>query len=163
MSLYNLTNEYEELQAKLLSESESDVQEAYDSLVLTDEKIEQILPWYAKLCKNLEAESEMYKAEADRLAKLAKARSNAVERIKQSIYDAMMVTGRDKVKTDIGTYSLQKNPASVEVTDLSKVPESYLIPVDPKVDKKGIIQAYKMTGEIIPGTEIKQEMGLRFR
>lgn len=163
MSLYSLINDVEELNAKLLSDNEAEVQEAYDSMVLCDEKIDELLPWYAKLSKNLEAEAEMYKAEADRLAKMAKSRSNAVERIKQAIYDAMMVTGRDKVKTDIGTYSLQKNPPSVEITSLDKIPESYLIPQEPKVDKRGIIQAYKMTGEIIPGTEIKQEMGLRFR
>lgn len=162
MNLYELTNEFEELQYKLLSDDENEAEEAYEALTLTNEKIEALLPWYAKLTKNMAAEAEMYKAEADRLTKKARSRTAACERIKSLIRDAMIVTGRDKVKTDIGTYRLQQNPASCIVTDPKKIPVKYLIPQEPTVDRKAILADFKATGEVIDGVDIKREMGLRF-
>lgn len=164
MALYNDLQEYEILQANILNaETDEEAEAIYDKLQLTDESIERKLPFYARMIKNIEGEQLMYKTEADRLAKLAKSRENAVKRIKSIIQDAMIVTGRDKVQTDIGTYRIQKNPPSCKVYNEQNIPEEYWIPQDPKLDGKGIIEHYKQTGEQLPGVDVVQEMGLRFR
>jgi hypothetical protein len=56
-----------------------------------------------------------------------------------------------KVEAEDFTLSLRQGPPRVEVTDEEKIPEEYLIPQRPKVDRAGITSALKR-GDVIPGT-----------
>ena len=56
-----------------------------------------------------------------------------------------------KIQTEDFTLSLRQGPPRLEVTDQDKVPEDYLVPQPPKVDRTGLISALKR-GDIIPGT-----------
>ena len=59
-------------------------------------------------------------------------------------------------------FSIQKNPVSVNITDENILPEDYLIPQPPKVDKSSLKEALK-NGIEVPGAELKQTEGLRIR
>lgn len=61
-----------------------------------------------------------------------------------------------KVKRDTITISILDNPPSVEVIDIDETPGEYIriIPEVREADKKTIIEHFKETGEIIPGTDM---------
>lgn len=124
---------------------------------------------YAKILRNLKADADelaakanIFKAEADRLFAKAKVKENYGKKLKEYLLYAMEVAGLRQIPTDIGKFYTQKT-ASVEVVDAWKVPEEFSAPQPPKVDKVAIASAFKQTGEIIPGVEIKITDGLRFR
>lgn len=163
MNLYDLTNEYESLQYEILSDDEDTAFAAWGKLAITEAQINDKADAYARIIKNLSAEANAYKTEEQRLHDLRKSRENAVERLKNLIHEAMVVTNQQKIDTTIGKFSLQKNPPSCKVVDAKLIPDEYWIPVEPKLDGKSVIEHFKQTGEQLPGTEVVQEMGLRFR
>lgn len=117
----------------------------------------------ARIVRNYRAEVEGLKAEEQRLALKRRNRENAIERLQRVMLDAMQATGAEKVQTSIGKWSVQANPWSCEVTDLAAVPEEWHIKVEDRIDKRGLVEHFKMTGEMVDGVEYRQTMGVRFR
>lgn len=150
--------------------------DAYDAAE-TDEEREDILKMltdtqddiadkaeaYAKVIKIKEAEADAFGAEAARLTARKKAAENVVKRLKESLLDAMKLTGTDEIKTSIGKWRVQNNPWSAEVVDWTRVPIEFRVPQPDKVDSRALISRFKETGEVIEGVVFKQDRGIRFR
>ena len=159
-----------------LSAGYASILDAYDAAE-TDEEREELLAMladagdeisnkaenYAKVIRMKEEEAKGFKAEADRLTARRQAAENMVKRLKAALLDAMKLTNTQEIKTSIGKWRVQNNPLSCEVVDIDKVPIQYHIKQEDKIDKKGLIDYYKQTGELIDGVEFKQEQGIRFR
>ena len=163
-SLYELKDEYRELFAEL-AEAETDEQaaEIWGRIETVAGSIEEKADAYAKVMRNMMADAEAYKAEKLRLAQKQKSAEAAVVWLKDRIADTMQEVGASEIKTSIGRWYFQKNPQKVVVTDKDAIPEQWMIPQEPKVDLFGMLQYMKETGEVIPGAEMVQETGIRFR
>jgi len=59
------------------------------------------------------------------------------------LQDAMILTGKEKFKTELFSFGIQNNPASVVIDDPTSIPAEFLIPQEPKVDKKSIKEFLK--------------------
>lgn len=165
-SLYELTGEYLRLASMIEDATDQDdptFTETLTQLAELDDAIECKGECYARIVKNLQSDINGLKAEVDRLSKIKAAREAAVERLKNAMKDAMQTTGKDKLPTSIGKWSLQKNNISAVVTDVTKVPERFLKYAEPTVNKAAMIAEHKLTGEEFEGVEFKQDMGVRFR
>ena len=77
-----------------------------------------------------------------------------------SLYFIILLLSEKKFKTDLFSFNIQKNPASVNI--VGEVPEEFLIPQEPKVDKKAILAALK-AGKTFKFAELFQSEGLRIR
>lgn len=163
-SLYELSAEYTAmLNAYDAAESEDEAAEILQSLVDIQQDIEYKADAYARVIRNKTAEAKAFKDEAKRLTNKAVACENLVDRLKQAMLENMQLTGNREINTSIGKWKTQMNPISCEVVDVDKVPMEYHIPQPDRVDRKGLIDHYKQTGEIIDGVEFRQEEGIRFR
>lgn len=119
----------------------------------------------AKVIKNLSAEADAYKAEADRLTKLHKSRENAIERLKDLMLYAMIATNTPKVGTSIGCWSLRKNAPSVEIADtvnVSDLPAEFLRIKEPEANKTAMLKAFKEGRELPIGCAVVQKDSVRF-
>ena len=85
---------------------------------------------------------------------------NKAERMKRNLEKSMILLNKRKFKTDLFSFNIQKNPASVNI--IGKVPEEYLIPLEPRVDKKAIIAYVKEHGNT-EFAELTQSESLRIR
>ena len=159
MNLYELTGEYRYLQSQI----EDGDDQALESLDIVNGDLDQAFDGYAKLIRNLTAEADAMREEEKRLAAKRHSIESGVERLKQAVLEAMILTGRKKASTSIGTWGIQKNPPSVKIVDMTKVPARFLIEQAPTVDRKAMLDEYKQTGELFDGVEITQNDGLRFR
>lgn len=162
--LYELTGAYAEAMMNL---EEATTQEQYDAAIAELTAIESDIVTkaenYARIIRNKTVESDGYAAEIKRLQGLKKAADNAIESLKNNIHFALETAGATELTTGIGKWKIAKNPPSVEVTDESSIPEEYLIPQPAKVDKHKILDDFKNLGLDIPGIEIVQKEGVRFR
>lgn len=165
MNIYDLSTEFLNLQTMLEqgAETPEEEQAIVDALESVQGDLEAKCDGYARVVKNMAAEADAIKTEEKRLATRRKALENGVERLKSTIYNTMTLLGAKKVKTSIGTFSIQKNPWSVDVLDIQKVPARFLIEQQPTVDKKAILAEFKESGELFDGLEFKQTEGVRFR
>ena len=162
--LYELTDEYIALCAQLDDcQCAEEAQEILDAITNVEADIVCKAENYARIILNKGAEASGYDAEIKRLQGKKKAAEAAQERLKEYIAYAMEIAGAEKLTTPIGVWKKRVNPPSVQVLEESDIPAEYMIPQPPKIDKKAILQAYKNTGEIIPGVDIVQKESVSFK
>lgn len=157
MNLYELSIAFQEVQ-----NMELDPEVMKDTLDSIEDAIENKAENIAKLVRNLESDVSAYKEEEDRLKTKRQATENKVKWLKTYLEDNMKLTGKTKFKSGMFNFSIQKNPASVNITDERIIPEEFLIPQLPKIDKTALKNVLK-NGVEVPGAELKQTEGLRIR
>lgn len=157
MNLYELSVAFQEVQNMDL-----DPEVMQDTLDSIEDTIENKAENIAKLIRNHEADVTAYKEEEDRLKTKRQATENKVKWLKTYLEDNMKLTGKTKFKSGMFNFSIQKNPASVNITDEKIIPEEFLIQQPPKVDKTSLKEILKR-GIEVPGAELKQTEGLRIR
>ena len=161
MKLYELTENYINLQ-QLLENEEIPKEMVIDALDNVGEELEAKAENIAKLIKTLEVDITGYKAEETRLALKRKSLENRVKSLKEYLDNAMKVTGKTKFKGQLFSFSIQKNPPSVNVIDEKLIPEEYFIPQEPALDKKRLLSDLK-SGIKVEGAEVKQTESLRIK
>lgn len=163
-SLYEVTEQYQELFSALqMAETEEEADAIMEQIDSVSAGIAEKADAYARVMLNLEADAKAYKTEKLRLADKQKAAESAIERMKRRMLDTLNVLDVKDIKTTVGKWAVQKNPPKVIVTDVDAVPEQWMIPQPAKLDLIGMLNYIKQTGEVIPGVEVVQETGIRFR
>lgn len=158
MRLYDLTTNYRQV-LELIEEGDERYLDTLESL---DEAIEDKTENYGKVIKSVEAGMAGLKAEEKRLADRRKFMENSVKRMKENVEQSMIATGKKKIKGELFTFSIQKNPASVEVLDDSRIPKGFFVQPEPVLNKRELLEELKL-GHEIDGVQLKQTESLRIR
>lgn len=114
-----------------------------------DEKVLSI----AKIIRSLEADIGSIAAEVERLQGRKRHLTGRVDWLKRYLLGEMEAVGRDKVRGPTLTVSLAKAPPSCEVVSVEEVPEEFRR-VKIEVDRAGILEHFRSTGEVVPGTTV---------
>ena len=145
MNLYELTAVYQRLQDQI------EAGEDYEGiLAVIGDEIEAKADGYARVIRNMEAEAKALKDEEKRLAEKRKLREAAVDRLKQNLFESMKATGKEKFKTDLFTFSIQKNGGALPVivdVDTEYLPDD-LVQITEKPDLKAIATYIEQTGDL---------------
>lgn len=157
MNLYELSLAFQDVQNMDL---DPDVMK--DTLDSIEDAIENKAENIAKLIQNLNADVASFKAEEERLKGKRQTAERKIEWLKSYLENNMRLTGKTKFKSGMFNFAIQKNPASVNITDERIIPEDFLIPQLPKIDKTAVKELLKNGVEIL-GAELKQTESLRIR
>lgn len=162
-TIYELTDEYVDL-LNMLEDPELDPEVLADTMEGLSGEIEAKADGYAKVIAELNAEIAGLKAEIERMANRKTTMENNVKYLKSTLQFAMETTGKTKFKTELFSFGIQKNPASVVIDEpyLENIPDKYLIPQDPKIDKVKIKEDLK-AGIDIGIAHLEQSQSLRIR
>lgn len=159
MNLYELTDSY----LKVLELIENGEEGLEDTLESINDTIELKADGYARIIRNLEANAVALKVEIDRLTNRRRSIENSIDRLKENLKDAMIATGKEKIKTDLFNVTVANNPVAVNVIDEKLIPEEYFkVEIIRKLDKLSLRDAIK-NGEEIQGAELTQGKGLRIK
>lgn len=175
-TLYELKGDFLALM-ELAEDPDVDPQTFADTLEGLSGEIEEKVDSYGKVIENLkngpiaELDGQIAAIEKtlDRLKNRKKGLENNVDRMKDNVkdiietmYEAGTIPAK-KVKTTLFTTWIQKNTPSVDLGEakISDIPEEYLIPQEPKVDKAKILKDLK-AGKELSFAKIKQTEGLRW-
>ncbi len=145
MKLYELTEQYEGV-VNLLYDGETDEQTILDTLESIEGEIEDKADNYARIIKNLTAEAEMAKAEADRLDRRRKSLEARADWLKRTLKANMEFIGKTKFKTALFSFSISKNGGKQPMTiteNLGEIPNKFLIQQDPLVNKEAVRELLK--------------------
>lgn len=162
-TIYELTDDFLRL-LEMAEDPETDPQAFTDTLEGLEYEIEVKAENYAKVIKQLDSDAAGLDAEIKRLQAKKSAIANSQDRMKKTLEGAMIATGKVKFKTDLFSFNIQKNPPSVELDEehLELIPIEYLIPQDPKPDKKRMLAELK-EGKELGFARLKQTESLRIR
>jgi hypothetical protein len=158
-TLYELTNDFQEL-LDLIQQGEFDQATLADTLEGITGEIEIKADGYAKVIKEIEGNVLTIKAEIDRLSGKKSTLDNSIKSLKQSLEMAMRTTGKTKFKTDLFSFNIAKNPASLVIT--GEVPTEFYIPQPPKIDNAAIKEKLK-DGEFLGFAKLEQGESLRIK
>lgn len=157
-TLYELTDKYR----GLLEVADEVDQEVFEStLESLDDAIEDKAESYAIIDKELEAQEDKFAKEIKRLQERKKAISNNRKRLKEDLLNGMKLTGKEKFQTDLFSFWIQNNPPRLKVVDETKIPKKYYIEQQPRLDT--VTLKKDAQANEIPGVEIEQTEGVRFR
>ena len=157
-TLYELTNDW--LMLMEMAEDPDIEEDVFmDTLEGIEGEIEIKADGYAKVIRQLE-----HGAEAKRFTEKKKFIENKIDRMKKSLQGAMELIGKTKFKTELFSFNVQNNPVSVVVeADIKDIPERYLKPVEPTVDKKLLKEDLKAGVALDGVAHLVQTRGLRIK
>lgn len=166
-SLYDLTGDFvrfsELMELEELTPEQAEMlKEALDNMA---DDIEDKLENYAKIIKNFESDIEGLKAEEARLSSKRKTLENNIKNMKARMTDAMIATGKTEIKGALFSFNVQKNTPSVVIDEsyIENIPEEYLIPQEPKIDKKKLSEDLKAGKDLDGVAHLEVSTSIRIR
>lgn len=171
-NLYDLTANWQQV----YNMEEIDEGTWFDTLSAIDEAIEDKGNNIAKLIRSLETDAEAYKTEAERFTAKRKVAENKIVRLKEYLKGSMELLEKPKFKTELFSFGIQNNPASVEIDDPGRLIAEYPAIADAEHQErvyKGFKSAFSeekkhlkdrlKSGEEINGAHLEQTRSLRIR
>lgn len=163
LKLYEITGEYLTL-CQMAEDTDVDATVFADTLASIQGELEVKADSYAMIITNLSGDIEKIDKEIERLTHMKKVLKNRTNHLKNNLENAMKMMDVRKLKTDFRSYSIQKNPQSLNIIDESKIPAEYLISQDPKLDRTRLLADVKANPNKFVGiAETKQMESLRIR
>ena len=162
-TIYELSGDYLRL-LEMAEDPEMDPVAFADTLEGLEGETEIKAEGYAKVIKELDKDGAGLDNEIKRLQAKKTTIANSIDRMKKALEQSMIITGKTKFKTELFSFGIQKNPPSVDLDEehLELIPIEYLIPQDPKPDKKRMLQELK-EGKELSFAKLKQTESLRIR
>lgn len=167
MNLWELTQE-EISFICLMEETGGEVtDEILEELNIRRENFEAKAASYTKLILKLEADVANAAAEIKRIQGLKKTKENTIDRLKETLKGAVMVFGREDVKTGNRRYETDlfklslRHSKSVDITQELDVPDEFWV-VKKEISKSMISEAMK-DGLQVPGASWKENISLQIK
>ena len=161
-TLFDLTGKWLELY-DMADDPDMDADMWFDTIEGLEGEIEDKADGYAKVITQLNADATAIKAEEDRLYRRRTTIENRIKNMKSRLQEMMEITGKKKIKTELFSFGIQKNPASVVIDDEKMIPTEFLIPQAPKIDKTAIKDALKAGVDMAGAAHLEQTQSLRIR
>lgn len=162
MSLYQIEKEYMALAQQLIDNSGELTDEISEQLAISQESLQTKGINYGFVIKQMEAECDAIDNEIKRLAGLKKSRTNAAERLKTAIGEAMELFEIEEIKIATLKINFRKSE-SVEVEELSLLDKRFIkTVVTETADKVHIKEAIK-AGEAVTGATLRQNKNLQIK
>lgn len=161
MTLYEMTEDCKYL-LSLAEDPDTDPEVLADTLEAMDGEIEYKADGYAKVIRQLEYDSAALDSEMKRIRNRKTSLDRNITRMKQALKDSMEAIGKTKFKTELFSFGIQKNKASVVIDDWKLLPHDFLKVSDPVPDKTAIYEALK-DGFELNGAHLEQTTSLRIR
>lgn len=162
-TIYELTQELMELLNN--AEEEMDEESLQGMIQLVEEDFEKKADGYWRVYKELEGRAAMMKAEEKRIASNRKVIENNMDRLKKTVEQAMIATGKRKFKTDLFSFNIAKNPGALKLDedlDFNEIPTEYIVFPEPTVNKDMVKEAIK-NGQEFAWARIEQSEGIRVK
>ena len=156
MKLYELTTAYNEL-----LDIDMEPEELQEHLKNLEDAIEDKADSIAAVLTELQGDIDTIKKEEDRLYKRRKQFEDRQVFLKNYLQEAMYAVDKTKFKTQLHTFSIQKNKPALFIIDESKIPEDFY-----KIERKLNITEFKdavKNGYYTDIAELRQTEGLRIR
>ncbi len=162
-SLYELTNAFLDV-TNSLDDPDASLEDAVAQLAAIAGTIRDKGEAIACVTQDLERRAEVCKLEAKRLSERAKRAEAHVEWLKSYVLEQMKLMRIDHLDTSRFSLAIRQNPPKVEVLEEMLVPREFVKTViTSSVDKRGLLDHYRTTGEIPPGVDITKGERLDIR
>lgn len=159
-SLFEITKEVMEL-ASLLEEGEI-TPELEERLSISKEELEEKAVNYGKVIKSIDADVKTIDNELARLSALKESKVKTIDRLKESLSNAMKLFHVDKIETPLIKISFRKSEV-LEITDETLIPKYYIKKKETENTDKNQIKFDIKNGVDVPGARIVEKQNLQIK
>lgn len=160
MNLYEITREAQEL--AFLLETDELTPELEAALLINQDQLQTKAGNYAKVIANIQSDADAIDAEIKRLKAMKDSKERSINRLKEALRDAMLVSGIDKIESSLFKLSLRRSEA-VEVDVVEALPNAFQnVKNVVTADKVAIKEAIKR-GENVMGARIIENFNLQIK
>lgn len=162
MNIYQIEKEYLEISQKLIDTDGELTPELESELMINQQELEKKGIQYGYVVKSIENDIDVIDAEIKRLTAIKKTLSNSVDRLKNTLLNAMEMYQINELKTPTLKINFRKSE-SVEITDAENLNKKFLVEkVALSIDKVLIKEAIK-SGEIVIGATLVTKNNLQIK
>ena len=162
IALYQIEQEYISLANQIIDNDGELSEELENALMINQEQLEQKGKGYGYIIKDIEAEIYAIDVEIKRLSAMKKSRTNAVDKLKTTLSDAMQLFDILELKTPTLKINFRKSE-SVEVEEIGLLDTKFVkVSVTQSADKTAIKEAIK-NGEDVFGAVLKTNLNLQIK
>lgn len=160
MNLYEITREAQEL--AFLLETDELTPELEAALLINQDQLQTKAGNYAKVIANIQSDADAIDAEIKRLKAMKDTKERSINRLKEALRDAMLVSGIDKIESSLFKLSLRRSEA-VEVDVVEALPNAFQnVKNVVTADKVAIKEAIKR-GEFVMGARLVENFNLQIK
>ena len=159
-TLFEITQEVIEL-ASLLEEGEF-TPELEQQLAITREELENKSINYARVIKQVESDVLTIEKEMSRLLDLKDAKTKVIDRMKESVSNAMQLFKVEKIETPLIKLSFRKSEV-LTIEDETKINKIFIKTKETKTIDKAKIKALIKAGHIVKGAKIVEKQNLQIK
>lgn len=166
-TLFEITERYQQLLA-FAEDGDIDDEVFAETLQGIEDELELKAENYVRVIKELEirkgsigGEISVIQAEVDRRKELVNSIDRHIAKMKESLCNAMVATGKQKFKTEHFSFWTQET-ASVVIDDPANIPMDFYRVREPEVNKEAIKKALN-NGETFEFAHLEKKSGVRFK
>jgi hypothetical protein len=157
-NLFQITAKARELSLAL--ESGELTEELENELVINQTELQEKAINYGYVVRSLESDVSIIDEEIKRLTALKKAKTGAIDRIKESVLNAMLIYGIEKVTSPTLNLSVRNNPESVDIPMTELLDEKFLVTKTTVSPDKVAIKKAIQNGENVEGATLVRTQSL---
>jgi hypothetical protein len=157
-NLFQITAKARELSLAL--ESGELTEELENELVINQTELQEKAINYGYVVRSLESDVSIIDEEMKRLAALKKAKNGAIDRMKESVLNAMLIYGIEKVTSPTLNLSVRNNPESVDIPMTELLDEKFLVTKTTVAPDKVAIKKAIQNGENVEGATLVRTQSL---
>ena len=162
IALYQIEQEYMMLADEIIANEGELSPELENRLMINQDQLEAKGKGYGYIIKDIEAEIDAIDMEIKRLSAMKKSRSNAVDKLKTSLSDAMQLFDITELKTPTLKINFRKSE-SVEIENVALLDKDFIKVITTETaDKIAIKEAIK-NGVEVTGAVLKQNYNLQVK
>jgi hypothetical protein len=155
-SLYQISKEATEL-ASALIEGEL-TPEMETALTINQNELQEKAINYGYAIRSIESDVNIIEDEIKRLQALKTSRTNAIERMKATVLEAMQIYGIEKVASPTLNLAVRLNPESVDLVNEYQIPDCYkkekvTISIDKVMIKEDLRSGLEVPGAVLKRTQ----------
>jgi len=162
IALYQIEQEYISLANQIIDNEGELSEELETALMINQEQLEQKGKGYGYIIKDIEAEIDAIDVEIKRLSAMKKSRTNAVDKLKTSLSQAMQLFDISELKTPTLKINFRKSE-SVEVESIGLLDPLYVVTKEVKTADKESIKLAIKGGLEVQGAVLKQNLNLQIK
>jgi hypothetical protein len=157
-NLFQITAQARELSLAL--ESGELTEELENELVINQTELQEKAINYAYVVRSLESDVSIIDEEMKRLTALKKTKTGAIDRMKESVLNAMLIYGIEKVTSPTLSLSVRNNPESVDIPMAELLDAKFLVTKTTVALDKVAIKKAIQNGENVEGATLVRTQSL---
>lgn len=155
-TIYEITDDVLALMQMMEEDPENEV--IKDTLEALKGELDVKAESYCKVIAEFKAKEDALASAIDSLSQKKQSVTANIDRLKKALFESMKATGKEKIKGDLFYLYIKNNAESLDQLP-EKLPEKYMVPQEPKIDRRQLLADVK-SGVKVDGVTTKKTQSL---